>query len=136
MDFSLVKKWTIQEGDVLSVTDSKNNLLWSAPLQWNLETGSTLTVTSLVDFSVMVINSSGEDFFITYPDWINYIQVSSGTVGVNDSETSGYKELDVSGVVGRCLITFNPVRTNIIRNKDFLLQGPSKDLISSVTITK
>lgn len=140
MDFKQVKKWKIPEGDVLSVTDSKNNILWEAPLQWDLEDGSTLTVTTLVDFEVNVINPNGEDFFIMYPTWICWVDISTGTGEVNKSETTGYRELDIGGVVGKCTITFNPIRTNITTNnttnKEFILMGPDKDIVSSVTVTK
>lgn len=138
MDFKQVKKWKIPEGDVLSVTDSKNNILWEAPLQWNLEDGSTLTVEYLVNFTVTVINPNGEDFFITYPTWISYVGISTGTGKIVSSETTGYRDLDVGGVIGECMITFNPQRTGftILTNKDFILKGPDESVISSVTVTK
>lgn len=138
MDFSTVKKWVIPEGEVLSVSDSNYNCLWEAPLQWDIEDGSTLKVTSLTDFYVNVINPNGEQFTITYPDWISFVEVDTSDLEVSAgaSETSGYRDLNVNMLVGKCKLTFNPMRINLTTNKNFILKGPDGSVVSSATVTK
>lgn len=136
MDFKQVKKWKIPEGDVLSVTDSNNNILWEAPLQWNLEDGSTLTVRNNTNFEVNVINPKGEQFAIICPRGIYIDDISQGDYSSVPTEV-GYYEFDINGVIGKCTITF---RASVVMTKnqvsgDFILKDSSGEIVSSVTIT-
>ncbi len=134
MDFSLVKKWTIPEGDVLSVTDSEYNLLWEAPLQWDLE---DQTVNAYQVITINVVSPNGEQFTIQYPAGLILQATSPEDADVTEIGTDDEPEVAINGVVGKISIDFMVRRlvSTTGGTQNIYLKNVTGDIVETVTLT-